>query len=103
MLRGLVSFIFFNYYILIKDAFNLPSWALLKTFVMMIGEFEFEGMFTATDDVLADPFPIYSGLLFIIFVLIMSIIIMNLLVGLAVDEIKEIQEHAELQKLSIQV
>ena len=69
----------------------------------MIGEFEFEGMFTENDNSTRDPFPVYSSILFIVFVLVMSIIIMNLLVGLAVDDIKEIQEHAELQKLSIQV
>ena len=73
-------------------------WALIKTFVMMIGEFEFEGIFTDND-----PFPVYSAILFIVFVLIMSIIIMNLLVGLAVDDIKEIQENAELEKLSMHV
>ena len=33
----------------------------------------------------------------------MSVIIMNLMVGLAVDDIKEIQEHAELQKISMNV
>merc|ERR1719348_194919 len=50
-----------------------------------------------------DPFPAYSTILFISFVLTMSIIMMNLLVGLAVDDIKEIQENAELQKLSMHV
>ena len=33
----------------------------------------------------------------------MAIIMMNLLVGLAVDDIKEVQDHAELKKLSSQV
>ena len=70
---------------------------------MMIGEFEFEGMFRDGVEAKDDPFPVYSALLFIIFVLTMSIIMMNLLVGLAVDDIKEIQENAELQKLSMHV
>ena len=78
-------------------------WALIKTFVMMIGEFEFEGIFTDNGGPFYDPFPVYSAILFIVFVLIMSIIIMNLLVGLAVDDIKEIQENAELEKLSMHV
>jgi len=87
---------------------------LVKTYVMMIGEFEFEGMFTEHDDPSKNqtenaelakniPFPDYSTLLFVVFVLVMSVIIMNLMVGLAVDDIKEIQEHAELEKLSINV
>ena len=70
---------------------------------MMIGEFEFEGMFRDGVQPYEDPFPAYSTILFISFVLTMSIIMMNLLVGLAVDDIKVIQENAELQKLSMQV
>ena len=74
---------------------------MLKTFVMMIGEFEYEGIFDqSSDDV---PFQYYSIILFIVFVLVMGIVIMNLLVGLAVDDIKEIQENAELHQLSMNV
>ena len=95
-------------------AFDTPTWALMKTYVMMIGEFEFEGAFTENDDPGASetenaesarniPFPDYSSLLFVVFVFVMSIIISNLLVGLAVDDIQEIQENAELEKLSMNV
>ena len=81
---------------------------------MMIGEFEFEGMFTEHDDPDKDnaenaeaakqiPFPQYSTFLFVVFVFVMSIIVSNLLVGLAVDDIKEIQDHAEREKLSMHV
>ena len=81
---------------------------------MMIGEFEFEGIFTEHDDPDKNvdenaesarniPFPNYSSVLFVVFVFVMSIIISNLLVGLAVDDIQEIQDHAELEKLSMQV
>jgi len=79
---------------------------------MMIGEYEFEGIFTEHDDPNADlaenidtakkiPFPAYSAIIFTGFVFIMSIIIMNLMVGLAVDDITEIQTNAEVQKLSL--
>ena len=50
-----------------------------------------------------DTFVGYTALLFIVFVIIMSIIIMNLLTGLAVDDIQSIAENAELKKLSMQV
>ena len=80
----------------------------------MIGEYEFEGIFTEHDDPNADlaenidtakkiPFPAYSAIIFTGFVFIMSIIIMNLMVGLAVDDITEIQTNAEVQKLSLNV
>ena len=74
---------------------------MLKTFVMMIGEFEYENIFS--QDPGDSPFQYYSIVIFIVFVLVMGIVIMNLLVGLAVDDIKEIQENAELLQLSMNV
>ncbi|XP_023338164.1 transient receptor potential channel pyrexia [Eurytemora carolleeae] len=67
--------------------------------VMATGEYEFEGIFMDTQL----PFPGATVFMFVIFVLVMAIIMMNLLVGLAVDDIKEVQDHAELKKLSSQV
>ena len=49
------------------------------------------------------PFPGATIVLFVVFVVVMAIIMMNLFVGLAVDDIKEVQEHAELKKLASQV
>merc|ERR550519_1233991 len=40
---------------------------------------------------------------FIAFLIVMSIIIVNLLVGLAVDDIKEVREAAALKKAALQV
>ena len=83
-------------------AFDTPTWSVIKAYVMMIGEFEWEGMFSEHDDPAMNatenaelarniPFPNYSSVLFVFFAFIMSIIISNLLVGLAVDDIQEIQ------------
>jgi transient receptor potential cation channel subfamily A protein 1 len=81
--------------------FDTPEWSLLKTFVMMIGEFEYADIFNQNlNDV---PFPYYSVIIFVVFVLVMSIAVSNLLVGLAVDDIKEIQDNAELHQLSMNV
>ena len=49
-----------------------------------------------------DQFVGYTAFLFFVFVIVMSII-MNLLTGLAVDDIQTIAENAELKKLSMQV
>ena len=78
---------------------------------MMIGEFEytsvFEGVFGLGPG--DDPHEVkmyYSGItytIFLIFLILMSIIIMNLLVGLAVDDIKAVQESAILKRLAMQV
>ena len=74
---------------------------MLKTFVMMTGEFEYTSIFDQSST--SVPFQYYSIIIFIVFVLVMSIVIMNLLVGLAVYDIREIQENAELRQLSMNV
>ena len=49
------------------------------------------------------PWKYYIGFLFVIFVIIMSIIMMNLITGLALGDIQKIAENAEYQKLETQV
>lgn len=49
------------------------------------------------------PYEWTTRLFFVAFVIIMPIIIMNLLVGLAVDDIKAVQENAVLKRLALQV
>ena len=62
--------------------------SLLKTSIMMIGELEADDIFHGDFGV---QFPTLTGFFFACFVLIMPIIIMNLLVGLAVDDIQVTQ------------
>ena len=74
---------------------------------MMIGEFEFDDLFF--DNVgkepqeMVLPYQTTTFLFFVVFVCVMSIIVMNLLVGLAVDDIKAVQDSAVLQRLAMQV
>ena len=71
-----------------QENFANPGYSMLKTFVMMIGEFEFDDLFfdnpsTDYNGILHReklPFPIFSMFFFLGFMLIMPIIIMNLLV-----------------------
>lgn len=51
--------------------------------VMMVGEFDYEGIFTPADESYEDQIFYYraSNLLFAIFVLVMTILVMNLLVS----------------------
>ncbi|XP_063677555.1 transient receptor potential cation channel subfamily A member 1-like isoform X7 [Bolinopsis microptera] len=76
------------------DAFTevLPS--IMKTFVMMTGELEYDGYYV--DVPLYYPEASYA--LFICFVIVVPIVFMNLLVGLAVDDIKEVQHRAGLER-----
>ena len=84
---------------------DLPK-AIIKTFVMTTGELEYDNLFydeRFPAHLQAVPFEYTTRVFFTIFVIIMPIIIMNLLVGLAVDDIKAVQENAVLQSLAMQV
>ncbi|XP_076445109.1 uncharacterized protein LOC143283010 [Babylonia areolata] len=85
-----------------QTAFQDVPRALIKTSVMMIGEFEFDSIF---NDPSSSPvlYPEVSYILFVCFLIIMSILLMNLLVGLAVDDIKAVQEQAALKRMAMQV
>ena len=109
--------VFNNAYVVIltttmfQTAFLNSGMAIIKTAVMMTGEFEYEGIFFKDGEggkrgkgpsvVLA--FPEITIMFFIAFLIVMSIIIVNLLVGLAVDDIKEVREAAALKKAALQV
>ena len=49
------------------------------------------------------PYESFTLALFFIFVVVMTIIVMNLLVGLAVDDIKAVQDTANLKRLAMLV
>lgn len=68
----------------------------------MIGEIDLHRMFFESSDYLDEP-RFTSYLVFIIFLIIMSIILMNLLIGLAVDDVNLLRERAnsEVQGLIV--
>lgn len=71
----------------------------MKTAMMMIGEFEFDDLFNSPDSNVPD----VSWFIFIVFLIIMTLILMNLLIGLAVDDIKGVQELAVLERQAMLV
>lgn len=79
---------------------------MLKTSVMAIGEFEYDNLFFDNPDQNGGdqlPYRTFSMVFFLGFMIVMPIIIMNLLVGLAVDDIKTVQDNAVLSRLAMQV
>ena len=80
--------------------FRDPGHTLMQTFVMMIGELNYSDTFSDLEDPVE--YPEVTYILVVAFMVTMSIIIMNLLVGLAVDDIKAVQEQAMLKKLAMQ-
>lgn len=70
---------------------------------MMIGELEFEDIFHSSEDESSRILhPVTTHLIFFTFVLLVTIILMNLLVGLAVSDIQGLQASAGLNRLSRQ-
>ncbi|XP_072182002.1 uncharacterized protein [Diadema setosum] len=101
-----------------QEPFHRIEFSFAKIFVMMIGELDFSDIFHSqnylnTENTPADGEEDYflssvfnQGItysFFTLFLVVMSILIMNLLVGLAVDDIHAIQEKAKLHRLAMQV
>ncbi|XP_075982691.1 transient receptor potential channel pyrexia isoform X2 [Anticarsia gemmatalis] len=87
------SVLFSNY-----PAFKLPA-SLVKTVMMMSGELEYEDIFynnCTNNDI---HYPVTAHAMFLVFVLLVTVILTNLLVGLAVSDIQALQESAGLDRL----
>ncbi|XP_051909850.1 transient receptor potential cation channel subfamily A member 1b [Hippocampus zosterae] len=85
-----------------KEFQNLPL-SMMQTFVMMVGELNYQNNFL--DAYLNNEFP-FSGLTyltFVTFVLMIPIILMNLLIGLAVGDIAEVQRNAAMKRIAMQI
>ncbi|XP_066929827.1 transient receptor potential cation channel subfamily A member 1 homolog isoform X2 [Clytia hemisphaerica] len=92
----------FSFFFLIGDkflTFSNTGRSFLKTIVMMIGEFDYDNIFSEAG---YKP-PTATWILFFFFVIIMTILLMNLMVGLAVDDIKGVLDMAVLNRVAMQV
>ncbi|CAK1583593.1 unnamed protein product [Parnassius mnemosyne] len=87
------SVLFSNY-----PAFHLPA-GLVKTVMMMSGELEYEDIFYDNGTASKIQYPFTAHGMFLIFVLLVTVILTNLLVGLAVSDIQALQESAGLDRL----
>uniref|UniRef100_A0A182N044 Ion transport domain-containing protein n=1 Tax=Anopheles dirus TaxID=7168 RepID=A0A182N044_9DIPT len=93
---GLSFCVLFPHYIAFQD---IPR-SLIKTIVMMAGELEFEDIFYGEN--LKIEYPATAHGMFLAFVLLVTVILTNLLVGLAVSDIQGLQQSAGLDRLSRQ-
>ncbi|XP_069688643.1 transient receptor potential channel pyrexia-like isoform X2 [Periplaneta americana] len=78
-------------------SFKNVVWGLMKTVVMMSGELEFEDIFYTSESPVL--YPITAHLIFLAFVLLVTVILTNLMVGLAVNDIQGLQQSAGLDRL----
>ena len=113
-----------------QSPFDTFGRSFAKSLIMMIGEFEYEGIFDLWDERVdlnstcicgpscANPedgpepcipwasvnFYHYTMyVMFVLFVITMTIIVSNMLVGLAVDDIKAVQDTAVLQRQALKI
>ncbi|XP_038123030.1 transient receptor potential channel pyrexia isoform X1 [Culex quinquefasciatus] len=93
---GLSFCVLFPNYIAFKQILR----GLLKTIVMMAGELEFEDIFYGGSIQIQYPGTAHG--MFLAFVLLVTVILTNLLVGLAVSDIQGLQQSAGLDRLSRQ-
>eukprot|EP00054_Salpingoeca_dolichothecata_P018052 m.110188 g.110188 ORF g.110188 m.110188 type:complete len:1047 (-) comp22707_c2_seq2:318-3458(-) len=91
----------FSFYILLQDSYHFGQVgrSLMKTFVMMTGEFEYADYFEQQ----RLRFDVLSYFIFVLFIVLMPILLMNLLVGLAVGDVEGVMENAKLERLKMQV
>ena len=98
--------------LLIRDAggvFENIWTTFLKVLVMMIGEYDFAGTFTydvivenqsiENESILGKAFPFVIQLLFLFLMFFVSVIIANLITGLTVSNIGELQKESGIRKL----
>ncbi|ELW72950.1 Transient receptor potential cation channel subfamily A member 1 [Tupaia chinensis] len=85
------------------DAFSSPVLSIIQTFSMMLGDVNYRDSFLEPflRDELAYPFLSFSQLT--VFTIFVPIALMNLLIGLAVGDIAEVQKHASLKRIAMQV
>merc|ERR1712037_567347 len=106
----------FSFHLLLsnRQEFQSPYDAMLKTFMMMSGEIDYSEIFFKDKPPLgwADewdqdwesvPFPVITYGMFLVFFFFVSIVALNVLVGLTVDDIRNFLENADLRKLTMRL
>lgn len=74
---------------------------MLRTVSMMLGELDYERSYIEHDQ--EQHFSTTSLFILLLFAIIMPILLMNLLVGLAIGDLMQIQQNARLKRLATQV
>uniref|UniRef100_A0A673XSD6 Transient receptor potential cation channel, subfamily A, member 1a n=1 Tax=Salmo trutta TaxID=8032 RepID=A0A673XSD6_SALTR len=91
------------FYALMLDHVSTIPLVIMQTFVMMVGELNYQ------ENVLKPflggilPFPYLTYCIFVMFTFAVPILLINLMIGLAVGDIAEVQANAELKQIGMQI
>uniref|UniRef100_A0A6J0V738 Transient receptor potential cation channel subfamily A member 1 n=1 Tax=Pogona vitticeps TaxID=103695 RepID=A0A6J0V738_9SAUR len=86
-----------------QETYSTPYLSVMQTFAMMLGDINYRDAFLEPLLTKRLPYPLLSFLILIIFSLLIPILLMNLLIGLAVGDIAEVQKFAALKRIAMQV
>ncbi|XP_063062573.1 transient receptor potential cation channel subfamily A member 1b [Engraulis encrasicolus] len=86
-----------------QPEFQWLGFSLAQTFVMMVGELNYQSNFFGAFEKKKLAFPEMTYAIFVFFILLMPILLMNLMIGLAVGDIAEVQRNACLKRIAMQV
>lgn len=75
--------------------------ATLNIVIMTLGEIEYVDNFLPVS--ILEPFSIDTNILLLIFLFLMPIVLMNLMIGIAVGDIEQVQHNAYLKRIALQV
>ncbi|XP_067888757.1 transient receptor potential cation channel subfamily A member 1b [Heterodontus francisci] len=95
----------FTFYILLYEqmAYGTPVLSVMKTLIMMLGDINYNENFLVPYNTNKMPYPLLTFAALIIFLLFIPILLMNLLIGLAVGDIAEVQRTASLKRITMQI
>jgi hypothetical protein len=79
------------------NEFRQPWKALVKTVSMMIGEFNYAEIFQKEDQ--KESSLLAARVAFLLFVILASIVLMNMMIGLAVDDIQILKKEGHMRRL----
>ncbi|RDD42062.1 Transient receptor potential cation channel subfamily A member 1 [Trichoplax sp. H2] len=89
-----------------QNSFKRVDIAIVRCFVMMIGEIDYEKDFFVTIQTYMKTQPLFAVALvgfLIAFCILMTIVLMNLMVGLAIGDIEQIRSEAGIKMLTRQI
>ena len=92
----------FHVLLVYQKPFESVQYSLLKVAIMMSGEFDYMDIFLDEDGPPL-PFATVTYLLFVVFFVLVSVITLNLLIGLTVNDIKIFLDEADLKNLQLKI